>query len=679
MSFSPPNRGHAIAYRPEIDGIRAFAVLAVVFYHAGFSGFAGGFVGVDVFFVLSGYLISGILLREAEQRRFSVAAFYERRARRILPALTLVCLAAVPFAWLLMLPDELASFGESLAAAALFVPNVFFWQTNPYFGGGPELTPMIHTWSLGIEEQFYFVFPFALILILRFGRKLLLPALLVASVASLAISIWLSSRNPGANFYLLPSRAWELLAGALIMLREREATPGRYGLWNDLLAGLGLAAIVATTVVYDDATPFPGLAALPPVIGTMLLIACAREGTLFGRVLAWKPFVAIGLISYGFYLWHQPVFVFARLATDRLDAAAYWGLIALSALLAWLSYRFVERPLRDRQRLSRNMVFTLSAISIALVAGAGLALSASKGAPGRFPPEMQIAAPSEGSLREGCPQVEDGVHACPIGAPDVTPTIALVGDSHAFALADSLSQILAKRGLGGTLLHVDCHPVAGMTATNEMQGAVRQRECAAMHRKLAERIENGDYEGIVLAIRWPLRLYPLGGSIDAPAFDNGEGGRERDAPFRVNSALQPDGTTTDRRSAVETAVRTYVDGLARIAPVALVYPTPEVGFDPKRATARAALAGAARRPQLSTSQARFEDRNAGVIALLDSIDNADIHPVRPAQFLCDTALPDRCIVQTGSVAYYYDDDHLSDAGAAIVAGAALKQLDERVR
>ena len=296
-------------YRKEIDGLRAVAVVPVILFHAGLAVFSGGYVGVDVFFVISGYLITTILISELEQGNFSIARFYERRARRILPALFLVMLCCIPFAWIWMLPKELQDFSLSLVAVALFGSNILFWRQESYFAPAAELKPLLHTWSLAVEEQYYLLFPLALMLCWRFGRGRVFLTIAGVAVASLLLSEWGWRNAPSANFYLAPMRAWELLIGSLcaFWLSGRDLRP------NNRLSLLGLALIVFAIFYYDDATPFPSVYALLPVLGTALIILFGGAGTWVAGMLGARPFVGIGLISYSAYLWHQPLFAFARL------------------------------------------------------------------------------------------------------------------------------------------------------------------------------------------------------------------------------------------------------------------------------------------------------------------------------------------------------------------------------
>ncbi len=341
-----------MTYRSEIDGMRALAVLLVMLFHAGFPAFSGGFIGVDVFFVISGYLITSIIHRELRDGRFSLARFYERRARRILPALFLVVAACIPAALLIMLPFERESMAEAVAATTLFASNILFWLRSSYFDTAAELNPLLHTWSLAVEEQFYIAFPLILMALRGASQRTLALLIAALSLASLVLAELVARSYPMAAFYLIPFRAWELGAGALVALTFGAGRVQQRAL-AELGGVLGLGLIVASAVVYDKGTPFPGLFALAPVLGTCLVITCAAPRTLAGRLLSLKPVVGLGLISYSAYLWHQPLFAFARLSSyHELTLVEIWTLIAATIVLAWLSWRFVETPFRNRRVMS---------------------------------------------------------------------------------------------------------------------------------------------------------------------------------------------------------------------------------------------------------------------------------------------------------------------------------------
>ncbi|WP_404712378.1 acyltransferase family protein [Sphingomonas sp. MMS24-J13] len=261
LPHHPGGRG----YRPEVDGLRALAVLPVILFHAGVSGFTGGYIGVDIFYVISGYLITSIIVEERLAGKFTLAGFYERRARRILPALFVVMALCLPLAWWWMLPGELGDFGRSLVSVSLFASNVLFWRTSGYFGGTPELKPLLHTWSLGIEEQYYLFFPLLVAFLLPFGLKRLMMVIAILAILSFSLSVYLTTRQPMANFFLLPPRAWELFAGSLLALMSMPGTSSSIaGPRHEAFGLAGIALILVPIFVYSDRTPFPGLTALPP-------------------------------------------------------------------------------------------------------------------------------------------------------------------------------------------------------------------------------------------------------------------------------------------------------------------------------------------------------------------------------------------------------------------------------
>jgi len=376
-----------IAYRREVDGLRAVAVVAVVLFHAGFSGIGGGYAGVDVFFVISGFLITSIILAERAAGTFTVLGFCERRVRRILPALLTVMLVSLVPAWFLLVPDVFKNFGKSMAAATVFGSNIFFWLKSGYFAPAAEDLPLLHTWSLGVEEQYYVLFPLLLMLLAPLGRGRLALSIGCIAVASLAFAEWGWRYAPDANFYLLPSRVWELLIGALIaiILAQRDikayvAAPAR-----NVLSLAGLILVVGSFLIFDMETPFPSVYAAVPVIGTALILTAGTSDTVVGRVLGSSPFVLVGLISYSIYLWHVPLLSFAKaLLLDPPSVTMRASLITATFVLAYLTWRFVESPFRNRRAFGRRTVF-VGAGGVSLMAGVcGLVITENLGFPERF-------------------------------------------------------------------------------------------------------------------------------------------------------------------------------------------------------------------------------------------------------------------------------------------------------
>ncbi len=347
-------------YRREIDGLRALAVLPVIFFHAGFEVFSGGFVGVDVFFVISGYLITSIILAELQEDKFSIVNFYERRARRILPALFIVMLACIPFAWLWLLPGDMKEFSKSLVAVCLFVSNIFFWRESGYFDTAAELKPLLHTWSLAVEEQYYVLFPLFLMLFWKLGKRWILLTLSIVFVASFATAQWAIYVKPATAFYLLPARGWELLVGAfaafyLSSARRKDLSKGL----SEIGGWLGIALILFPIFTYSKATPFPGLYALVPTLGTFLFILFATSQTTVGKFVGNSTFVGIGLISYSAYLWHQPLFAFYRhkILVPSNDFSQF-VIPILTFILAYFSWKYVETPFRKNSILSKKQIFS---------------------------------------------------------------------------------------------------------------------------------------------------------------------------------------------------------------------------------------------------------------------------------------------------------------------------------
>jgi len=374
-------------YRPEVDGLRALAVVPVILFHAGFPAFAGGFVGVDVFFVISGYLIASIIVEEMREGRFSFTRFFERRARRIIPALYAVILATIPLGWLFMLPDNFENLGQSIVATVAVSNNILLLKTSGYWDLANEFKPLLHTWSLGVEEQFYLFFPLLLLALVPRGRRATAWALVALAVASLAAAQWFIATNPLAAFHLLPMRAWELLVGAIFAVTRAPGAPHQVsnGRMAAALSWAGLALILAPVFVYDASTPFPGATALPPTVGTLLVVMFASETNAVGRMLSTRVLVGIGLASYSAYLWHQPLFAFIRLLSPEEPRAGVWiAAIAATALLSLLSWRFIEQPFRSRERFSRTAIFALTVLVGAALAGAGLAIDRTSGFPGRL-------------------------------------------------------------------------------------------------------------------------------------------------------------------------------------------------------------------------------------------------------------------------------------------------------
>jgi len=446
-----------LKYRAEIDGLRALAVIPVILFHAGFETFSGGFVGVDVFFVISGYLITSMLIEDLEHGRFSVRGFYERRARRILPALFFMVAVCGLFAWFWMTPDQLDRFSLSVAALSLFGSNLLFWQESDYFDAAAEEKPLLHTWSLAVEEQYYLLFPLFLLVTWRFGKTQLFWLIALLCAVSFLHSERSWAIDPVGNFYLAPTRAWELFAGSVTALFVSQ----RGVVANDVLGLFGVLAVLMSIVHFDRSTPFPSAYTLVPVLGVVLVLRYAGEASFVARLLSTRLLVGLGLISYSAYLWHQPLFAFARIRSVEEPDACLMAMLSMLALgVAVLSWRFIERPFRNTSFLAQYQVF--------LYGGMGLVVLAVLGATGHFMKgvESRLDRRLQGDIGHAAfhQYIDKRYHDCtPPGIADAAltwrgfrrckqskqgrPEVVLLGDSHAEHLFIGVAEALADKNV----------------------------------------------------------------------------------------------------------------------------------------------------------------------------------------------------------------------------------------
>jgi peptidoglycan/LPS O-acetylase OafA/YrhL len=508
-------------YRPEIDGLRAIAVAAVILFHAGFAAFRGGFVGVDVFFVISGFLITSIIVEELKTGRFSVIRFYERRARRILPALFTVMAVCVPFAYRLLSPDDLKDFAQSLAAICLFASNMLFWGESGYFDTQAELKPLLHTWSLAVEEQFYVVFPLLLLAAWRLGKTFVLALIGAIAVVSFLTSVEEVRSFPSAAFYLLPSRAWQLLVGAVAsFVADRwQTAAGRQPsirTAGEFVGWVGMAMVVLSFFLFSEQTPFPGLNAALPTLGTAFVLLGASDHTSIGRMLGWRPLVGLGLISYSAYLWHQPLFAFTKhalLADLPTDLAIV--LCAVTIVLACLSWRYIEQPFRDRNLISRGAVFAMSAVGMAAFVGLGFIghrmsdritqlrlRSVDPALRSQFRTRESLVADRNAFVAQFLPEAGNEFSSDP-----ATKKILILGDSVSEDLYSALlvnSELFPGIEFRRLMLDEPCMQAAAhLVAKGELPAAIDEKTC----RVSLERLRDGPLleaaDVIVLCSNWP--------------------------------------------------------------------------------------------------------------------------------------------------------------------------------
>jgi peptidoglycan/LPS O-acetylase OafA/YrhL len=501
----------SLKYRPDIDGLRALAVLSVVIYHLGLP-LHGGYVGVDIFFTISGFLIGSIILRQTADHSFTFVHFYERRIRRIFPALFVMLFAALLLAYRYLLPIELSDFATSMVTAAFSVSNIYFFHQTGYFDNLASSKPLLHTWSLAVEEQFYIFLPILLVLLRRFAPRRVDAAIYLIATGSLLLSAYGAFHYPAATFYLAPARAWELLCGTILAL---DSCPRiRRPAMREVSGVAGAILIIGSLVLYRDSTPFPGLAAVPPCLGAALIIAAGSTGRhLVGRVLSFRPIVFIGLISYSLYLWHWPIIVFRlygfTLVSGLSKHLTQAVMFALSLAVATLSWRFVEVPFRTGAwRPSRARVFAFAAAAMTTIVFLCSGVIASHGAAWRFSPRTRrIAAYANNDQYDTLTQYRNGtcfitsgrlrdysIDKCLPDRPAVQ-TLLLLGDSHAAAMWWGFNQVLQ----GANVMQATasgCKPVLH-------QRPRQQPHCAAiMDYVLKEYLPKHRVDGVLIEAIW---------------------------------------------------------------------------------------------------------------------------------------------------------------------------------
>ena len=504
MNTTEQNATRGNLYRRDIDGLRAVAVLFVVIFHLGIAHVAGGFVGVDVFFVISGYLITGIIARDLSEGRFTILGFYERRLRRIFPALLAVLFACSAACYFVLPPIDLVQYARSLFSSLFSYANFYFWTQADYFAP-TYMRVLLHTWSLAVEEQFYLLLPAALLL-LRQRPALLRPSVLLAMAASFSASEWFALHNPQAAFFMPHSRAWELLIGSALALRIVQAPKSRFA--REVLAFAGLIMIVFAALRYTEHIPFPGVAALLPCIGCALLLSTGEEGTLISSALSFRPLVWIGLISYSVYLWHWPIILFAKMGLipglTFTSAPHKLAILLVSLAAGWLSWRFVEKPFRTGRlkKMPRRMVFAGALASSGVICAIGATYAISHGLPSRFPSEAVRVASYLGrqqEMRLGTCFISSGnqfadyrTNTCAAVDPQ-RQNYLLFGDSHAAALWYGLQQELA----GANVMQAT---VSGCAPT---LGHYDDTNCGHMRHFVYESyLPNHRVDAVILTERW---------------------------------------------------------------------------------------------------------------------------------------------------------------------------------
>lgn len=654
-------------YRPEIDGLRALAVVPVVLFHSGLPFFEGGYLGVDIFFVISGYLITTIILDDIAKQRFSILTFYERRFRRILPAYVVMILVSMIFAWFWMMPDQLRYFGQSVFASSVFSSNILFWTEAGYFVAGSAEKPLLHTWSLSVEEQFYVFFPLMLVALSRLRWRWSVITIAFLTAVSIALSEYGWRYIPSANFYFLPFRAWELGFGALSAIFLRLYGPQS----NSLYSGAGLIALAGSMAFFDESTPVPSVYALLPVLGTVLIIVFASSNTWVSKLLSLRAVVFIGLISYSTYLWHQPLLAFARIRSIPSASEELLALAAVSSfVIGYFSWRYVEQPFRKGGvlfSLPRARILGGSVVVLAVLGCVGLIGNLAKGFPGRLPDRILKLASFENdksplendsncAFFNGRPLPSHPAARCDDYLVDGRADVVFIGDSHSGAMSFDAQQALKNYGISSyAVTYSGCIGLRGFRHL----GMPVNYDCNGYNESMIAYARKAGAKVLVITSRFPLYLY-------GKRFDNREGGLEIGGEVHYeriegDNALKKQGAGREQK--MLDGFKYEINRLTEEFSVVLLDPIPEAGWYAPQLAAKIALFQGLNEFTVSTDYSEYKKRTADIIRVFDEINSPRLLRVHPQNTLCNQPIPGRCVNATNLEAYYFDNNHITRTGA----------------
>ena len=638
-------------YRADVDGLRAVAVIPVLLFHGGITAVSGGFVGVDVFFVISGFLITSIIQKQLAQNRFSLLNFYERRARRILPALFTVIAVTLLLASIIYTPNDFKKLGESIISVCLFASNLWFMFHVNYFAE-PDAVPLLHTWSLAVEEQYYLIFPIFLLLLWRFKKeKLLFPLLLIFIFISLVAASVAVFWQQEVSFYFTPLRAWELLAGSLLAIdvsanKLKDRT-------SSLVGGIGLILVFGSIVLLNEHAPFPGLLALPAVLGTcMIIYSGVNPRSLSRRILSNSYLVGVGKISYSLYLWHYPIFMFlAYIRMRPLTVSEVLFASCLSIFLAWGSWKYIEAPFRS-DRIATSTIWYSTGIGVSLIFTLALFMTWSEGAPGRFKSkDLQAALISEdfNEDRFTCALLDKRPlsvkEICKFGEKKTVPTVALWGDSHGEAWRSGFDKEALAANVSGLFYGgLGCPPLIGVEIETNLDCKVLANE---IHSNI---VSSTNIKTVVFAARWP--VYVEG---EYSPDRKGQSLRLR-RPGTVFGSADINNFELMKNALVETVVSLEAAG----KDVWIIGPTPEL-LQPTGRALTLQSKGLANPDELTPTQGEFLIRNQRTFDILSSLEELTKAEILfPSKVLCNE---EKCKAYYKDAIAFHDGDHLSNAGA----------------
>jgi len=679
-----------LTYRPEIDGLRAIAVGAVIFYHAqitilGQQPFKGGFIGVDIFFVISGYLITSIILKELiSTGSFSFKHFYERRIRRILPALILVILFSLPIAWMYLLPGSFVDFSKSILFSLGFSSNFYFHYSGQEYGAESGLLkPFLHTWSLAVEEQFYILFPIVLLVIFKYFRRYLIHILVLGFIISLGLADWTSKNYPSISFYFLHTRMWELLAGSILAYFEiKKGHRSQNKILNLIMPSIGLFLIIFTIVFFKLYFPHPSLHSLPAIIGVCLIIRFSNSNEIVTRLLSTKLFVGIGLISYSLYLWHYPVFAFVRINELTEDSLSKNLLLVIITILSIFTYYFVERPARNKKYkfktiLSSIIIFLLISIifSFNIIDKAGYK---------NRMPEILAKNLEQDIFKENIFQEywktwhllsdSDGeycfnnINRCEFNTSS-NKKVYLIGDSLAGSIMYDLKDKVVKKNYQFiTSVVGSCLYYPGFNMIISKSGKIDDKCTNEYFQRLEEVLSKEKDSIIIFLARFPAHISNLD-------FDNQEGGGK-------STKLPRDYVPVGKYDNIQSSFKNEVLKLSENNKIILLYPIPETGADPNKKiysqwiNRKNKFSKDFNFEYFTTSYKVYQNRAESSFQLLDSIKSDNVYRAYPHTLFCNTTIKDRCITHNDKIVFYIDENHPSLKGSNFINELIIKEIEK---
>ena len=667
-------------YRPEIDGLRAIAVVAVILYHAqiiifGHQPFKGGFIGVDIFLVISGYLITSIILNElVTTGSFSFKSFYERRIRRILPALIVVMLVSLPFAWMYLLPSSFVDFSKSILYSLGFSSNFYFHDSGQIYGATDGLLkPFLHTWTLSVEEQYYILFPIVLLITFKYFRKYLIHILILEFVVSLGLAEWTSRNYPSISFYFLHTRMWELLAGSILAYFEiKQGHRSKNKILNLILPAVGLFLIGHSILFFNDKIFYPSFYTLSPIIGVCLIIWFSHKDELITKILSTKLFVGIGLISYSLYLWHYPIFAFARtieFTQTDLNKKLLLGIIIL--ILSIVSYYFIERPARNKKNKFK-VIISLIIIPIFILVVYSFNSIHKEGYKNRLPEILfkilSVEKPWNMLKNLDGKNCYNKIDGCKFNTSS-NKKVYLIGDSHMASIMFNLKDRIVKNNLQFiTSTNSGCVFYPGFNKIFIKTQKISDECNDNYFQKLKQTLSNEKNSIIIFGGRFPLYLSNY-------YFNNQEGGVE--GGVEGNDWVRKY-ISLGKYDTIQTSFKNEVLELSKQNKIILIYPIPEVGWNPNNKIynqyAKERFSKNFNILNVTTNHEVYKNRTKSSFELLDSIQGDNIYRVYPHTLFCDTTIKDRCLTHDDKNIFYYDDNHPAFKGAEMINNLIMKEI-----